>query len=269
MKTDYTRTVPTAECGLCRRGAYDFPLTMAFQPIVDVGRQEVFAYEALVRGPNGENAGSVIGAITENLLYGFDQACRMIAIEQATALGLVNTSAALSINFMPNAVYEPRACIRKTLETAARVGFPTDRLIFEITEGEAVAKPDHLARIVKAYRAMGFRTAIDDFGAGYSNLNLLAQFRPDIIKLDMMLSRNIDRDEVRQSLVRHCVGLCSDLGILMVAEGVETLAEYETLRGMGVTLIQGYLLAKPGWRSLPATQFIHSAGVDNAPKVAH
>ncbi|OZB21312.1 MAG: diguanylate phosphodiesterase, partial [Acidiphilium sp. 34-64-41] len=121
---------------------------MAFQPIVDIVRQEIFAYEALVRGPNGENAGSVIKAVTETLLYGFDQACRITAIEQATALGLVGTSAALSINFMPNAVYEPKACIRKTLETAARVGFPTDRLIFEITEGEAVTDPAHLARIV-------------------------------------------------------------------------------------------------------------------------
>ena len=255
METDDTRTRPEAECGHCRRGAYDFPLTMAFQPIVDIARQEIFAYEALVRGPNGENAGSVIKAVTDTLLYGFDQACRITAIEQATALGLVATSAALSINFMPNAVYEPKACIRKTLETAARVGFPTDRLIFEITEGEAVTDPAHLARIVTAYRAMGFRTAIDDFGAGHSNLNLLAQFRPDIIKLDMVLIRDIDRDKTRQSLVRHCVGLCDDLGILMVAEGIETLAEYQTLRGLGVQFIQGYLLAKPGWRRLPEAQF--------------
>ncbi|WP_286837698.1 EAL domain-containing protein, partial [Acidiphilium sp. 34-64-41] len=148
METDDTRAIQRAECGSCRRGAYDFPLTMAFQPIVDIGRQEIFAYEALVRGPNGENAASVFEAVTETLLYGFDQACRITAIEQATALGLVGRSAALSINFMPNAVYEPKACIRKTLETAARVGFPTDRLIFEITEGEAVTDPAHLARIV-------------------------------------------------------------------------------------------------------------------------
>lgn len=238
-------------CQECHRGLYDRPLTMAFQPIVDIRQNTIFAYEALVRGPNGESAGSVIQAVTPSELYGFDQACRVIAIEQAAGLGLGSMSSALSINFMPNAVYEPRACIQKTLETAARVGYPKDRLIFEITEGEAVADPSHLTRIVSAYRAMGFRTALDDFGAGHSNLNLLAQFRPDIIKIDMLLIRGIDHDRGRQSLVRHCVGICAELGIDLIAEGIETSAEYEMLKSLGVTFMQGYLLAKPGWCKLP------------------
>lgn len=224
---------------------------MAFQPIVDASTRSVFAYEALVRGPNGEGAGSVIAKVPATGLYGFDQACRTTAIETAASLDLAAQAALLSINFMPNAVYEPRACIRATLQAAARVAFPTDRLIFEITEGEAVAEPDHLARIVAAYRAMGFRTAIDDFGAGHSNLNLLARFRPDIIKLDRALIVGIDSDPVRQTVVRHCVALCRDLGIDIVAEGVETAAEYETLVAFGVGLIQGYLLARPGFRTLP------------------
>lgn len=245
-----------AGCTECRQGYYDNPLTMAFQPIVDTHNRNVFAYEALVRGPNGENAGSVIQAVAQNRLYGFDQACRVTAIEEAAKLDFGSTAAALSINFMPNAVYEPRACIQKTLETAARVGFPTNRLIFEITEGEAVTDPDHLAKIVKAYRAMGFRTALDDFGAGYSNLNLLAQFRPDIIKIDMVLIRGIDRNSTKQTLVEHCVGICSDLGITLIAEGIETIQEYETLQSMGITLMQGYLLAKPGWRVLPDPKYI-------------
>jgi EAL domain-containing protein (putative c-di-GMP-specific phosphodiesterase class I) len=238
-------------CQECRRGLHDYPLTMAFQPIVNINENSVFAYESLVRGPNGESARSVIQAVPESALYSFDQACRVAAIEQAAGLGLGSTSSALSINFMPNAVYEPRACIQKTLETAARVDFPTNRLIFEITESEAVTDPNHLTKIVSAYRAMGFRTALDDFGAGHSNLNLLAQFQPDIIKVDMMLIRGIDHDRVRQRLMRHCVAICNDLGIDLVAEGIETLAEYEMLKSLGVTLMQGYLLAKPGWQKLP------------------
>lgn len=245
-------TVPfDGGCGACRTGTYDRPLAMAFQPIVDVTTGSVFAFEALVRGVGGEGAASILAGVTPAMLYGFDQACRITAIETAAEVGLLAQEAALSINFMPNAVYEPRACIRATLQAAARIGFPTDRLIFEITETEAVSDPAHLTRIVEAYRAMGFRTAIDDFGAGHSNLNLLARFRPDIIKLDRALIVGIDGDPVRQTVVRHCVALCRDLGIDIVAEGVETAAEYETLVAFGVGLIQGYLLARPGFRMLP------------------
>ncbi len=208
-----------------------------------------------MRGPNGEGAGSIISKVPATGLYGFDQACRTTAIETAASLGFAERTALLSINFMPNAVYEPRACIRATLQAAARVAFPTNRLIFEITEGEAVAEPEHLARIVAAYRAMGFRTAIDDFGAGHSNLNLLAQFKPDIVKLDMVLIRGIDADPVRRILLRHCVSLCVDLGIALIAEGVETITEYETLRDLGVALMQGYLIARPGFQCLPIPVF--------------
>ncbi|MGC9269938.1 EAL domain-containing protein [Acidiphilium sp.] len=252
MSVHETTITGSTGCLGCHRGTYERPLSMAFQPIVDLSRGDVFAYEALVRGPNGEGAGAVIAAVTPAEMYGFDQACRVTAIETAALLGLGAATAALSINFMPNAVYEPRACIRATLQAAARVGFPTDRLIFEITESEAVIDPDHLARIVAAYRAMGFRTAIDDFGAGYSNLNLLAQFHPDIVKLDRALIAGIDADPVRRCLVRHCVSLCAELDIAVIAEGIETSAEYHTLAGLGVTLMQGYFLARPGFQTLPA-----------------
>jgi EAL domain-containing protein (putative c-di-GMP-specific phosphodiesterase class I) len=224
---------------------------MAFQPIVDAVDQTVFAYEALVRGPAGEGAPSVLSQVNETNRYSFDQACRIAAIETAAAVGLPATGASLSINFLPNAVYEPRACIRATLEAAERVGFPTDRLIFEITEGEEVADHAHLAAIVKAYRQMGFRTAIDDFGAGYSNLNLLARFQPDIIKLDMELIRDIDTDRIRQLLVRSMVTICKDIDCLVIAEGIETVGELNVLLDMGVRLIQGFLIAKPGLKALP------------------
>lgn len=228
---------------------------MAFQPIVDIGQGSVFAYEALVRGPAGEGADAVLAGVQPDERYGFDQACRVTAIESAAALDLAAGGAALSINFLPNAVHEPRACIRATLQTAARVGFPMDRLIFEITEAEAVSDPEHLNRIIAYYRAMGFRTAIDDFGAGHSNLNLLTRFRPDIVKLDMELVRGIDTDSARRTLLRHCVGLCEDLGITLVAEGVETEAEFHCVADAGVTLMQGYFFARPGLASLPVPYF--------------
>ena len=99
---------------------------------------------------------------------------------------------------------------------------------------------------------MGLRTAIDDFGAGFSNLNLLARFTPDIVKLDMELIRGIDHDRVRRLLVRSMVAVCEDIGIQVVAEGIETVAELDVLIDLGVTYIQGFLIAKPAFKALGA-----------------
>ncbi|WP_245870098.1 EAL domain-containing protein [Teichococcus rhizosphaerae] len=228
------------------------PLAMAFQPILslDGAGSAIFAYEALVRGAQGEPAGSVFSQIGPHNRYAFDQRCRVRAIEQAATLGLGGTGALLSINFMPNAVYEPRACIHASLEAARRVGLPRERLLFEFTEGEAMEDPAHLLNILSTYRAIGFRTAIDDFGSGHSGLNLLAMFQPDIVKLDMGLLRGVDRDAARRTILRHLIAMCRDLSILVVAEGVETEGEYLTLRDLGVTLFQGYLFARPAFNAL-------------------
>lgn len=239
-------------CSACKDGqAFPLPFSMAYQPIVNVETGGVFAFEALVRGAEGQGAASVLSAVDTDNRYAFDQACRVTAIETGAGLGLPATGAMLSINFLPNAVYEPRACIRATLAAAERTRFPTDKLMFEIVESEEVTDHAHLSNIIAAYKAMGFKTALDDFGAGFSNLNLLARFQPDIIKLDMELIRDIDRDRVRRAIVRSIVGVCRDLEIQVICEGVETVAEYECLRAKGVTLFQGYLFAKPGFEALP------------------
>ncbi len=222
---------------------------MAFQPIIDVASKTVFAYEALVRGQDGSGAQAILSAINETNRYAFDQKCRVRAIELSHKLGLASTGALVSINFLPNAVYEPAACIRLTLETARRTGFPTDRIMFEFTEGEEIV-PGHLQSILKTYRSMGFKTAIDDFGAGYSGLTLLSSFQPDVVKLDMALIRCIDVDRVKRTMVRHIVAMAADLGVQVVAEGIETVEEWETLSDLGVTLLQGYLFARPAFEAL-------------------
>ena len=239
------------QCAGCRDGeGFKTPFTMAFQPIVDMRTRSVFAYEALVRGTAGEGAASILDKVTAGTRYAFDQACRVKAISLAAELGLGEREGLLSINFLPNAVYEPDACIRLTLATARRTGFPLDRLLFEFTENERV-EHGHLGRIITAYKALGFRTAIDDFGAGYSGLTLLAKFQPDIVKLDMELVRNIDTDRVKRLLVGGMVGVCREIGVEVLAEGIETLGEHEALLDLGVWLQQGFLLARPGFESLP------------------
>jgi EAL domain-containing protein (putative c-di-GMP-specific phosphodiesterase class I) len=234
-------------CAGCRDGqAFELPFSMAFQPIVNVDSGDVFAHEALVRGIAGEGAYHVLSAVNDKNRYAFDQQCRVRALELAAQLSAPGSDEKLSINFMPNAVYEPRACIRLTLATAERVGFPLERIIFEFTESEQV-DTDHLLSILQTYRKIGFKTAIDDFGAGHAGLNLLARFQPDIVKLDMDLIRDIDHDPAKRVVVRHTLAMLAEFGITPVCEGVETEGELQVLRDFGVSLVQGYLLARPSF----------------------
>jgi EAL domain-containing protein (putative c-di-GMP-specific phosphodiesterase class I) len=240
-------------CHGCRDGEpLPFAFTMAFQPIVDLVRGRVWGYEALVRGPAGESAASILAQVTNETLYKFDQACRVKAIELAGRMLPLDDDTMLSINFMPNAVYEPAACIRASLDAARRVGLRQERLMFEFTEDERFTDPAHTARIIAEYKRQGFLTALDDFGAGYSGLNLLANFQTDLIKIDMALIRGIDTDLVRQAIVAGIVGIARALNLQVIAEGVETDAEIMILRAAGIVLFQGYRLARPQLERFPS-----------------
>lgn len=250
-----------AACKGCKDGVtFEGRLSMAFQPIVDLATGSPYAYEALVRGPGGEGAASVLSQVTDDTRYAFDQQCRVSAIQWASRLELASRGAKLSINFLPNAVYEPRACIRATLAAAMEHRFPTSAIIFEFTEQEVIDTA-HLLNILRAYKAMGFLTAIDDFGAGHSGLGLLAAFQPDIVKLDMDLIRGIDADPVRRAIVSHTLRMLEDLNVLAVCEGIETEAELSVLRDLGLRYAQGYVLARPAFEALPPI-----ADVDAGPR---
>ena len=239
----------------------DFEFTMAFQPIVNIKTQEIFAHEALVRGLNNEGAGSVFTHVNDDNRYRFDQACRTTAIRLAAQLQM---KPLLSINFMPNAVYRPELCIRATLAAAERYGFPVEQIIFEITESEKVEDLVHLHNIVEHYHMRGFKTAIDDFGAGYSGLNLLAEIQTDIVKLDMALIRNIDTRTTNRAIVKGIVQMCNELGSLVIAEGVETTEELIALESLGIELIQGFYFAKPSFESLATiSPWSRSTGADH------
>lgn len=246
-------------CEGCK-ATLDFDVGMAFQPIVDIRDCTTFAYEALVRGSRGESAASVFERVSVQNRYAFDQRCRVRAVEAAAGLGVQSK---LSINFMPNAVYEPRRCLRTTLEAAKRTGFAVEKIILEATEGERVEDTVRLLSILVEYKRHGLQTAIDDFGAGFAGLNLLAEFQPDIVKLDMNLVRGIDGHRPRQAIVGGVVGMCRMLGISVVAEGIETLGELGTLKELGIPLMQGYLFAKPAFEALPLV--VWPAGTSQGP----
>lgn len=244
------------EEGGCRRcdGALDFDFTMAFQPIVNVETGAAFAYEALVRGTQGQGAGEILSQVTPCSLYRFDQACRIRALEIAHRLGCEKP---VSINFLPNAVYEPEACIQATLKVASELGWPESRIMFELTETEYVRDRQHLQNIVEAYRAMGFMTALDDFGAGFANLELLVDLQPDVVKIDRHLIINIHESPRRQAIVESLVGLAERIGTQLLVEGVETLEEASWLYSRGLYLQQGYYFARPQIETLPACDAAH------------
>lgn len=238
------------KCQGCKNGEeFPVPFSMAFQPIVDVAERRIYSYEALVRGPGDEGAASVLAKITAQNRYTFDQSCRVKAIEQAAALGLTRR---LSINFLPNAVYEARACIRATLAAADKFGFPLELITFEITEDERITDAGHLQSIITEYRRHGFRIALDDFGAGYAGLNSLADLGIDVVKLDMALVRDIDRDARRRAIAVGMIKVCQELNVDVVAEGVERPQQAEVLADAGVRLMQGFLYARPRLNGLVA-----------------
>ncbi len=226
--------------------------TFAFQPIVDVVKQEIISYEALVRGPNGEPAPQLFAAVPPGLLHQFDQQCRTRAIALAQTLAV---PCSLNLNIIPTDLHTAEEAILSTIAAAGEGCFPLDRIVLEISETVVIADLQRFNELILLYRSMGFKLAIDDFGSGNSGLNLLADFQPDQIKLDKGLIRGIEHSGPRQSIVRAIFSVCRDLGIDLVAEGVETVEEYHRLRELGIMLYQGYLFARPGFQQLPAVHF--------------
>ena len=241
---------PAADGASCACAqAVPMDLKFAFQPIVDVRNRSVFAQEALVRGADGQSAGEVLSAVDKTNIHAFDRKCRIGAVKAAARL-LADRSEMLSLNTMPNSVYDPETCLRTTIAAANAAGFPITRIMFEMTEHEAIEDLDHFTQIVESYKDMGFITAIDDFGAGSSGLNLFASVVPDIVKLDIKLIAGLHKSRVQKMIVGNIVDLCKQLGIRVIGEGVEEAAEVEALKEMGVYLFQGYFFARPTFDSV-------------------
>lgn len=218
-------------------------ITMAFQPIVDLAAGgQPYAYEALVRGADGQSAIEILSQIPEGKAIEFDAHCRNLAVGMAHTLGL---KCFLSLNISPDALCDIRHGIHSTLRAARRAGFPPEKIIFEITEHAPFPDTQRLRRWISACRNRGIRIALDDFGSGYSGLNTLLQLKPDIVKIDRDIIRQINKDPAKQALVNCVVDACKRIGVSVVAEGVETEAEVNELRSHGVRYMQGYYFGKP------------------------
>jgi len=223
----------------------------AFQPIVDLEQCRIFAYEALVRDQNGESVGHFFEILENDERYQFDHMCRLQAIKDAVRL---NLDTKLSLNFLPNSVGMANCSLERTLAFARRVGFPTEQLIFEISEKEGHKDLDFFSAYIDSF-AKHVRMAIDDFGQGYSGLALLAGVQPHMVKLDMALVRGIHQDKKRQAILQAIVDLGRRLDIDVIAEGVESRDEVQALLSLGITLMQGFYFAMPAVGHLPKVNF--------------
>lgn len=235
-------------------------VTSHYQPIVDAkDTRKVYAYEALLRGFERDGAlvppGRMLTLARDaDLLFQLDLAARLSAVREASRLGL---KVPLFINFTPTAIYDPEFCLRSTVSAIKDAGLTPSDVVFEIIESDHTPNANHLKSLIAYYRRTGFRVALDDLGAGYSSLNLIHQLRPDIMKLDMELIRGIHQDPYKASITRKLLELAQQLGILTVAEGIETPEELRWVRTHGVDFVQGYLIAKPA--SPPASTTPHFA----------
>jgi len=221
-------------------------LTSVYQPIVDAQTLTVFGYEALLRTTQDAPLTSVAEifevARAADLLPHTDLAARKTAIAGA---GAIDPSAHLFINFVPSSIYDPQACLRSTIAALEEAGIEHDRVIFEVVESEKVEDAGYLVDILRAYRNAGFKVALDDLGSGFASLNLLHELRPDFVKLDIALVRDIDRDPFKAMLAAKLIQASHELGMMVVAEGIESAAEFDWLRDNGAHLLQGFYLAKP------------------------
>jgi EAL domain-containing protein (putative c-di-GMP-specific phosphodiesterase class I) len=216
-------------------------LYMVYQPIVSWSKRNAFGFEALVR--SSETSLPHPGAIFEaaETLKRTAILGQRIRAKAALPLPQADADVTLFVNL------HSRDLLDDTLyETSSPLTAWAPRTVLEITERAAIDGIDDIAERIARLRGLGYRIAIDDIGAGYSGLSSFATVQPDFVKLDITLVRGLDNDPVRKRLVQLLAELCSDLGIFVVAEGVETANERDALVKLGIDLLQGYLFARPG-----------------------
>ncbi|PYE23891.1 EAL domain-containing protein (putative c-di-GMP-specific phosphodiesterase class I) [Rhizobium sp. PP-CC-3A-592] len=242
---------PNAEPISTNHASDRFPaFTIAFQPIINVETGTVFAQEALTRSLTGGGAASVFGSVSPRGMLTFEALCRKKAIRTAAACGL---DVPLSLNISPAALTLNGRGAVDTLRFAEQMGLRPDALILEVTENGVIDYTATANAAMTPLRQQGLQVAIDDFGAGHNGLQAFVDIKPDIVKMDITLIRDLSCCEARQTLVHSIVECCERLGIKVIAEGVETIDQARTLRSLGVVLMQGFLLARPQVEQLPQT----------------
>jgi EAL domain-containing protein (putative c-di-GMP-specific phosphodiesterase class I) len=216
-------------------------LWVAAQPIISWSGRRTFAYETLLRTDEPTLRSPLDFFDAAERLGKAAELGRIIRQHIARQLRETPAPALLFVNLHPADLEDDELYA----DDGALTPF-AKQIVLEITERAALDRIHELQSRVTRLRTLGYRIAIDDLGAGYAGLTSFAQLEPEVVKVDMSLVRGIDRSPVKQKLVRSIITLCTELGIQLVAEGIETPQERDALITLGGDLCQGYLFAKPG-----------------------
>jgi EAL domain-containing protein (putative c-di-GMP-specific phosphodiesterase class I) len=221
-------------------------ITTLFQPIVDLRSMEIIGYEALSRGPVNTPLFGPLDLIAQaeqdNCLWKLEELFRETAITSASALGI---KCLLFLNVDPNVVNDPSFTTGFTRQSISDHGLMPEMIVFEFTERSAIENYKSFRSAMYHYIEQGYKTAIDDTGAGYSNMSMITRIKPNFIKIDMELIRGVDADSFKQAIIKSFVWLVNLTNTKLIAEGIETMGEAKTLLNMGVHAGQGFLLGRP------------------------
>ncbi|MEK3977693.1 GGDEF domain-containing protein [Psychrobacillus sp. FSL K6-2836] len=230
-----------------------------FQPIISLQTGQIYGYEALTRGPintvlhNPENLFDY--ALKTGKLWELENLCRANALKCAHEL---RAEGKLFLNVNPNIMNDPKFKQGFTKEFLSLFQMDSDSIVFEITEREAINNLKDFINTIDHYKRQYYQIAIDDVGSGYSGLNIITDVRPHFIKLDMKLTRNINKDRTKQLLVRSLCEFANYSQIHIIAEGIETMEELHTLIEIGVHFGQGYYIQKPNSKLFPVRSELKS-----------
>jgi len=271
-------TAPSLAVELARRGVTvevgvlaEAEFWSVYQPIVNLADRSVVAHEALLRGvvDGREVGGGDLFFVAEQAgwLHRLDRIGRESAVSGA-AHWLGDDD--LFVNFNPTSIYRPQVCLASTERVVHETGIDPTQLVFEVVESHAIADRGHLVSILDHYRSLGWRVALDDVGAGWSSLSLLAAVRPEVVKLDKGLVQELPDDGAR-TVLRAVTDLAHQLGAVVVAEGIETERLAEEVSAIGADLGQGWLFGRPVRPQPPAEepegrwQPVHRRGAEREP----
>ncbi|CEG21262.1 putative membrane protein YjcC [Planococcus massiliensis] len=231
-------------------------ITCHYQPIIN-GDGTIFAYEMLSRFQNED--GSMIypneifpAAKSRGRLYALDRVCRMTAVKYAAKL----EDKKAFINFIPTSIYSPEFCLRSTTLLANQLNVDPKQLVFEVVETEQVDDLDHLKRILTYYKERGFNYALDDVGEGFSTAEVLAELKPQYMKLDMQYVQGVAEEAGKQKVALSFLEKAIAVGSVPLAEGVETEEDFNWLKEKGYELFQGYYFGKP--EAEPRTELVYA-----------
>jgi EAL domain-containing protein (putative c-di-GMP-specific phosphodiesterase class I) len=218
----------------------------AYQPILKLADRTVLGFEALSRGPRGtglEAADALFGAATENnLLVELDRLCRRRALLSS---GRIPSNAKIFVNTLPATIRDPQFRGKALIDFLDRAQVSPDRIVIEITEKLVIENYNLFRETMAYFTDLGMSFAVDDVGAGYSGLESIARLKPNYLKIDIALVRDVHVSLVNREMVKAIIALGNGIGSGVIAEGIHTEEEVTALRDMGVDWGQGYLLARP------------------------